>query len=169
MTKKLLVLAVAAILAAVVNAKGARADDIEYSCDGSYDSKTAFDPSNVTSVSVQVHLEATMLGDEDSNGNYTLTKANLKITATNDNGADAGSIKIKKPIQGKVDKALNPKFKGHIKFDLGSKVSPAYPADGDEPETYLLIPTDDNDDSVYIQRQGSGHDSYPTLTLKCAP
>lgn len=155
-----------AVLFAWVGMLSAHADEIQYSCDGTYDSKVAYDQEDPSTVSVKAHLEMTMLGDQNSQGEYSMTKAKLTMKATNDNNADAGSFVTKKPISGKIDRALNVKFKGHIKFDLGSKNAAAYPQDGDEPETYLLVPTDDSD-TIYVQRQGSGHDSYPTITLKC--
>ena len=126
---------------AVGGARAARADEIQYSCYGSYDSKVAYDSEDPSTVSVKAHLEMTMLGDQNSQGEYSLTKAKLTMKATNDSNADAGSFVVRKPITGKIDRALNVKFKGHIKFDLGTKNAAAYPQDGDEPETYLLVPT----------------------------
>lgn len=144
----------------------AYADEIGYSCNGTYNSKQAADDLDPSTISVRAHLDATMLGDENAEGEYTMLNANLSLIATNNHNVDAGSIEISKPIKGKLNRAHGEKYKNFIRFDLGSNLGEAYQNNANAPETYLLVPTDDSK-LAYIQRSGSGHDVYPTIMLKC--
>lgn len=144
----------------------AQADEIEYSCDGVYTSKQAADDLDPSTISIQAHLEATMLGDQNANGEYLMLKAQLSLVATNLNNMDAGSFNIQKTITGKLNRAHSQKFKDYIRFDLGSTLGKAYGDSGNTPETYLLISSNDSN-IAYVQRSGSGHDVYPTIILKC--
>ncbi|MGZ3788244.1 MAG: hypothetical protein ACXVLQ_06955 [Bacteriovorax sp.] len=143
-----------------------QADEIEYSCDGTYDSKQAADVLDPSTISVKAHLDAVMLGDESSSGEYTMLKAKLVLTATNLNGADAGSFDLQGDLIGKVNSAHSKKYADYIRFHLGSNLGKAYQDNGNAPQTFLLVPANDSK-IVYIQRSNSGHDVYPTITLKC--
>ncbi len=146
----------------------ANADEIVYNCKGLYNSKTAYDEYDPSSVSVRAQLNAVMLSDESVNGEYTMLKVKLVIRVTNHNNENAGSFDITEPIAGKFDKARNPKFQNYIKFNLGIPKSISVPNDGDIPMTYILIPKGDLNNIVYVQRQYTGHNVYPTIALKCA-
>ena len=121
------------------------------------------DPSTI---SISAKIDAVMLGDEDAKGDYKMETLTLKMTSSNLNNLDAGSI-TKGEFTGKMNKATTGKYKGMIRFDLGSPNPEAYKdVSENAPELYALIPTNDSN-TVYIQRSGSGHDVYPAITLKC--
>ncbi len=167
------ILAIGVVLLAFVSA--ASADEIFYSCSGSYKSDQDANLLDPSTISVSATLAARMLGDENVRGEYSMEDVDLDMVSTNVDmiktqlpGLDAGSFHIHKPILGKVHKARNKKYKGYIRFDLGSNGGDVYANLANVPETYLLIPTEDSK-PVYIQRSRSGHDVYPTVTLKCSP
>jgi hypothetical protein len=143
-----------------------QADEIEFYCDGTYDSQTTADNLDPSTISVKAHLEATILGDESADGEYTMLKTHLVLIATNFNNKDAGSFNFLGDIKGKINNTDNSKYKNYIRFDLGSKLGDAYSDNGNTPKTFLLLPTDESN-TVYVQRSGSGHDAFPTLTLIC--
>ena len=116
-------------------------------------------------VSVAAQLKAVMLGDENAKGEYVMESLNLSLKALNHNKEDAGSFVINHEILGKPYKAHKAKYKNFLKFKLGTNIGTAYSDTGDNPVTYLLISMTSN--RAYIQRQGSGHDVYPTISLKC--
>lgn len=95
-----------------------------------------------------------------------MLKANLVLTATNLDNKDAGSVNLQNDIKGKINNARNSKYENYIKFYLGSNLGDAYSDNGNTPKTFLLLSAE-NSNIVYVQRSGSGHDIFPTLTLKC--
>src|SRR6185312_558629 len=80
------------------------ADLMGYDCVGTYNSKQKADDSDPSTVSVKATLHMEMLGDENANGEYTATKVNLKMVATNEKNEDAGTI-YKRNFKGQVNQA----------------------------------------------------------------
>lgn len=144
---------------------GARAAVIDYSCDGGYDSKKAYDPFDPSSVAIRAHVDARMSDEGAADRKYTLAVAEVSLIAVNLKNADAGSVAVT-DVAGKANAAHKSKYKDYLRFDLGSIASPVYPNAIETPETYLLLPMNDSK-VIYIQRTGSGHDSFPTIRLLC--